>query len=237
MPISSEDFISLLSAKFRAKDDDERNRAFVDDLFYFTSKCPEQHLEDVFRWVSINHKYSTPFQLYKIYDYAEEQGYISKQKQQDHKVSWFTCVSCGTHYSTRGRMCPRCREKKATVWKSDVYPESFVDVKEDCAYCTIYPEIKKNPKWMTFKDCGDYGVKQTPECRPCQCRECCKQMMLYNADPRQAIEKYHTGELAQPWLYSVDPLNKTVELMVKDIDKRKNPEPIKYEVFSPKEYK
>lgn len=222
----AEDFISGLTSRYRDKNDQERNKAFFEDLMTFTNKCPENHLKDVYDWIRVNHKYSTPFLLYKIYNYAVEQGYIEKKSQRKKVVSWLTCVKCGTHYSMVGRGCPnqRCKEKKATTSHGEYYPENMVEVTEDCYYCTIYPEIKKNKKWITFEGCPDFGKvqRQAEICGICQCKDCCKQMMMYHADPKGTTEKYKSGELGLPWIIEVDSLKETSELMNKDIERRKN---------------
>ena len=213
-----EDFVLKLSSKFKAKNDDNRNDGFRDDLELFSSICPENYLQDVYNWISLTHKYSAPFLLSKIYDYAKDQGYINKAKV-NKTPTWNTCLKCGCHYSVAGRCCPKCRHIKASISTGETYPDSYINVSEDCYYCTIFPEIKKNPKWMTFKDCGMYGVKQDPTCKPCQCSECCDQMRMYNQDQRGTIEKYRTGELSQPWLFEVDPLNETAKQMLKHMRK------------------
>jgi len=45
-------------------------------------------------------------------------------------------------------------------------------------------------------------------------------MMMYRADKRGTIEKYRSGELAQPWLFEVVPLNETVKQMIADMTRR-----------------
>jgi len=218
-----EDFIFNLTTKFKDKKDEDRNKLFGEDLGTFCNKCMEIHLQDVYNWISINHQYSTPFNLFKIYDYAKKKHYLKEGEKRERKEkTWLTCVKCGTHYSVIGRGCPNCREKHATIFQADQYPENYIRVYEDCYYCTIYPEIKKHEKWITYVDCGDYGKKQDKMCKNCQCLQCCTQMKEYYLDPRGTIEKYRTGELAQPWLMHVDPLNETVRQMVKDIARRRN---------------
>ena len=213
-----EDFVLKLSSKFKAKNDDNRNDGFRDDLELFSQICPENYLQDVYNWISLTHKYSAPFLLSKIYDYAKDQGYINKAKV-NKAPAWNTCLKCGCHYSVVGRGCPKCRTVQASISTGEYYPDDYVTVSEDCHYCTIYPEIKKNPRWMTIKDCYNYGKQQEPSCSACQCRECCTQKRCYILDPKRTTEKYHTGELAQPWLVKCDPLNETAKQMLKHMRK------------------
>lgn len=148
---------------------------------------------------------------------------IGIQRKEKKLPSWWKCQDCGTEYSIQGRKCPKCRSPKAIGVKGESMPTDLIIVQEDCAYCTIFDESRKkeNDKLYFGYGCNDYGVVQrgcTP--RKCQCHECCRQMMLYNSDPRGTVEKYRTGELAQPWLYEVDPINETIRNMVNDIARR-----------------
>jgi hypothetical protein len=210
-----EEFISKLASKFKDKKDNVRNETFREDLLLFVNACPERYLLDVYRWVSLNHKYSTPFLLSKIYDYAKKAGYIEDRKKES-ALYWHKC-ECGVEYSKEGRGCPKCRSHKSKLITGDSAPNNMILVHEDCYYCTIYPESVKstNNKKVYGGTCSQYGTinNQDRVCGNCECKECCVQMNAYNVDPNGTVEKYRTTELAQPWLMPCEALNETAQKM------------------------
>jgi len=218
----AEDFISKLVSKFKDKKDDERNAVFKDDLIIFVNACPEMHLLDVYRWVSLDHKYSTPFLLSKIYDYAKKMNYINT-KRVESKNYWLKC-KCGGTYSKEGRGCPKCRSHVSFMRTGEAAPQDMVLVHEDCFYCTIYPESVKriNEKKCYGATCSQHGtIENVDKCGKCECKECCRQMFMYNRDPKGTIEKYKTTELGQPWLMGFEPLDETLKHMLKKMRERK----------------
>lgn len=218
--IDKETFITDMVSTYKSKDE-EVNKAFYAQLSTFANKCKENHLQDVYDHIVRKHKFNTPFKLYLAYDFAEKKGFMieAEKKQKQRAPIWLTCSHCKTNYSKSGRVCPKCGNPHPTISTNEVLPEEHIDVKEDCSYCKIYPEIKKNKNWMTSIRCNLYGKKQDPSCSRCQCRECCRQMMMYRADKAGTTMMYKTGELAQPWLTYVKPINETVKEMVAKMKK------------------
>ena len=218
--MTKEEFITDLFSTYKSKDED-LNKAFYAQLTSFANKCKEPDLEEVNDYIVKKHDFPSPFKLSLAYKYAEKKGFMIEREKVKRKRDpiWLKCIKCGAKYSKHGKICPKCREPLAIISTGQHLPEGFVDVKEDCAYCTIYPNIEKNTNWNTAINCELYGKKQDAGCNFCQCKECCRQMMMFRADRAGTVAKYRTGELGQPWLTSVKPLNETVEKMVKDMKK------------------
>lgn len=219
--MTKETFITDMVSTYKSKDNEDLNTAFYAQISTFAGKCKEIHLEQVNDYIVRKHSYSTPFKLSLAYKFAEKNDYMIETEAivKRREPIWLTCNKCGSHYSKSGRACPKCKNIYATISTGEHLPDGFIDVKEDCSYCIIYPDIEKNEKWNTAINCEMYGKKQDPSCNFCQCKECCRQMMMYRADHVGTIEKYKSGELAQPWLTDVKPLNETVKQMVKDMKK------------------
>ncbi len=221
-----EDFVFNLTTKFKDKKDEERNKIFADDLATFTNQCKETNLQDVYNYITVNHKFSTPFQVAKIYSYAKDKKYmVESVKKESSVIWWYQCTSCKIEYSKEGRGCPKCRSHNHIIKTGESAPNNMVLVHEDCYYCTIYPESvkKSNEKKAYGATCHTHGTidNQDRVCGKCECLECCKQMNMYNIDPKGTVEKYKTTELAQPWLMPVPKLDKTAQDMLNHITNRK----------------
>lgn len=219
--MTKEIFISDMVSTYKSKDNEDLNTAFYAQIRTFAGKCKEIHLEEVNDYIVRKHSYSTPFKLSLAYKFAEKNNFMIEVEKKVRKRDpvWLKCDSCGACYSKVSRSCPECNNLKSSVQTNEVLPDNYIDAKEDCYYCTIYADIKQNGKWMTAIDCEQYGKKQDPSCGLCQCKECCRQMMMYRADPSGTTIKYKSGELAQPWLTFVKPLNETVKEMVEKMKK------------------
>lgn len=219
--MTQELFISDMCSTYKSKDNEDLNTAFYAQISTFAGKCKEINLEEVNDYIVRKHSYSTPFKLSLAYKFAEKKGFMVEVDKQvkKRKPVWWTCKQCGVNYSKSAKACPECKNIYASISTGDLLPDNFVDVKEDCSYCNIYLEIERNENWNTAIDCEQYGRKQDASCQFCQCKECCRQMMMYSADHAGTIEKYKSGELAQPWLTDVKPLNETVKEMVDKMKK------------------
>lgn len=224
------EFVSQLVVKFAPKikdtdsdgvklDKKEEKDQFFNDLNSFSSECLHDRLQDVFNFVSRHHEYNTIPKMAMFWKYANKCKIIKKKDKRRDPI-WNVCTNCGVKYSKLGRGCPECRKVKAFIDTTETVPEDLINVQEDCFYCIdIYPETLKKGMKLSGPDCGDYGKKITPHCKDCICKECCKQMILYNSNPELTTLKYKTTELAQPWLTDVKPLNETLKQMVKDMKK------------------
>jgi hypothetical protein len=212
------DFIDKMLGRFQRKDGANRE-SIISQLDVFCGKCPEIHYQEIYEFSVQNLKF---FNINKIFDYAKLKGFVDAKNHTENVIYWRVCKKCKTEYSKHGRGCPRCRSTESTIKTGESIPDNVIDAREDCFYCEIYKEsVKKcNDKKMYFQGCGDYGIKQDAKCSACQCRECCRQMMMHNADSRGSIEKYQSTELAQPWIIDVPPLNDTVKQMIEDIKTR-----------------
>jgi hypothetical protein len=218
--MTKEIFISDMVSTYKSKDEDV-NKAFYAQICTFAGKCKETHLEEVNDHIVKKHKFNTPFKLYLAYDFAEKSGYMIEVEKKGKKRNpiWLTCVKCGCNYSKSGRACPNCKNTASTLSTGEHLPDKYMDIKEDCSNCTIYPDIKENRTWETAINCEQYGKRQDAGCNYCQCKECCRQMMMYRVGHSGTIDKYRTGELGQPWLTDVKPINETVKEMVKNMKK------------------
>jgi len=221
--MTKEIFISDMVSTYKSKDEDV-NSAFYAQISTFAGKCKEPNLSDVYDHIVRKHKFNTPFKLYLAYDFAEKNNFMIEVEKKNKKRApvWLKCDKCGSCYSKLGRACPECGNLISSIQTDEILPDNYIDVKEDCLYCTIYGDIKKNGDWMTAINCEQYGKKQDQSCGFCQCKECCRQMMMYRADPQGTTQKYKSGELAQPWLTFVKPLNETVKEMVDKMKKGVN---------------
>ena len=215
-----EDFIFNITTKYRSKSDDE-NKVFFTDLSSFADQCKPDSFQSIYNHITQVHDYQTIPRMAKFWKFAKEQKLLT-EKQEKSNPYWNVCTNCKAEYSKQGRGCPKCRCTTAIIKTSETLPEGLIEVQEDCFYCPIYNESvkKENNRKQYFTNCHEYGGKQDKHCSACQCRECCDQMRQYNNYPRETIEKYHTGELGQPWLREVQPLNETVKQMVDDMKKR-----------------
>jgi hypothetical protein len=234
-----ENFISSIIAKFRApkdcEDPDGANRIFFKDVSDFADKCKPERLQDAYQFITQNHDYPTHFPMAFLYKRAKKEKWLA-EKPKIKKVVWNVCNNCGVKYSIVGRGCPKCRSHSsilATPNDSDpnILPDDIIEVQEDCYYCTNYSETikKENERKLYFQGCHEYGKKQDAQCSACECRECCRQMMMYNADPKGTTEKYKTTHLSQPWIKECEPLNETADMMLKHMRKTKFREAIDYE--------
>lgn len=216
-----EDFISNLTAKFRSKNEEE-NHVFFSDLSSFVNAVRPETLQDIYNLITMDHTFQTIPRMGKFWKIAKAEKFMIV-KDQKYNPYWNMCGDCKTNYSKTGRGCPKCRSTVATIVTGEILPEDLIEVQEDCFYCTIYPESvkKSNDRKLYFHGCNDYGKKQDAQCSACQCKECCRQMMMYNADPKGTTEMYKSTELAQPWIKEVQPLNETVKQMVRDIANRR----------------
>jgi len=212
-----EDFISSLVTKFKAKNDDNRNKVFYQDLEVFCNKCPENHLQDVYNWITMNHTYSTPFQMAKIYDYAKDKEYIAPIVQEHRRApAWWRCSDCGVLYGYLGRGCPKCGGYKRQLFTGESIPQEVIGMTEDCLHCEMFHDgiLKFNIK-LYGGTCEEYGVKQDPKCKDCKCQRCCKQMMIYNSNPREFLRQKEEGELDDLFLMKAPDIQKTLKALVK----------------------
>ncbi|MCP4393222.1 MAG: hypothetical protein GY804_02990 [Alphaproteobacteria bacterium] len=216
-----EDFIGNLTAKFRSKEDRE-NQVFFTDLSSFVDAVRPETLQDIYNMITQDHTFQTIPRMGKFWKIAKREKFLL-EKERKQEPYWNECKSCGAKYTKQGRGCPKCRCTVSIIKTGDLLPENIIDVQEDCFYCTIYPEsVKKaNERKLYFTGCTQFGIKQDAQCSACECKECCRQMMQYNADPKGTTDLYRTTELGQPWIYYVDPLNKTVEAMIADMTGRR----------------
>jgi len=213
------DFINKMLTRYQRRDGSNREE-LISYLDVFCKKCPEQHYNDIYEHCIQHEKY---FNINKIFDYARSKNYVSEKQSESNVVYWNICNNCNTKYSKHGRGCPKCKSPYARLETDETLPDTIIEVQEDCYYCTIYKESvkKENERKLYFQGCNDYGKKQDAQCKACECQECCRQMMMYNADPKGTTSKYKTTELAQPWIAEAPPLGETVKQMVDDI--KKNP--------------
>lgn len=209
-----EDFISNLTAKFRSKEDQE-NRVFFSDLSSFVDSVKPDCLQDIYNQITMEHTFATIPRMAKFWKIARK-GKFLLLKPVVMNPYWNVCINCKTIYSKHGRGCPKCRCTSASIESGETLPEKIVEVQEDCFYCSIYTESvkKENERKLYFTGCVDYGIKQNAQCTACNCKECCRQMMMYNADPVGTTEKYKTTELAQPWIRECPELPDTAQKMI-----------------------
>ncbi len=219
--MTTEDFVFNLSSKYRSKNDDE-NRVFSSDLQDFTDQCKHDALQSIYNHITQVHDFQTIPRMAKFWKFARQEKLLI-EKEVKHNPYWNVCTNCKTEYSMQGRGCPKCRCTTAIIKTGETLPEGLIEVQEDCFYCEIYTESvkKENVRKLYFTGCQDYGIKHTPQCSACCCKECCTQMMMYNADPRGTTEKYKTTELAQPWIKKVDKLDDTAKAMMDNILKHR----------------
>lgn len=220
---------TMFSPKIKDKDSEgmiadkkEEKDLFFRNLNSFCDACLETNLQAVYNHIIKTHEFSTVPKMALFWKYAEKNDFIKKNPVKRNPI-WNICLSCGCKYSWKGRGCPKCRSFRASIGMGETLPNDLIEVQEDCFYCTIYPEsVKKhNNKKMYFQSCGDFGRKQDAACSACQCKECCRQMMMYNSDPKGTIEKYSTTELAQPWLIESPELSKTAQDMLDHMTRNK----------------
>ena len=226
------EFVTQLVVKFAPKikendsdgvklDKKQEKDQFFNDLNSFSAECISDKLQDVYNFVNRNHEYNTIPKMAMFWKYANKCGIIKKKDKRRDPI-WNVCTKCGVKYSKLGRGCPECRCITATIDTEETVPADLVNVQEDCFYCPdIYPETLKDPMRLSGPNCGDYGKKMTPHCVECICRECCKQMIMYNSNQQMTTEKYKSTELAQPWITESKPLDKTLKKMLKDM--KQNP--------------
>ncbi len=213
------DFIDKMLTRFQKKDGSNRE-SIMDNLDVFCKKCVDTHYQDVYEHAIQNMKY---FNINKLFEFARNKNFVDAKDSGVSVVYWNECKNCGRQYTKQGRGCPKCRCTVSIIKTGDYLPENIIDVQEDCFYCTIYPESvkKENERKLYFTGCTQFGIKQDAQCSACECKECCRQMMQYNADPKGTTEKYKTTELGQPWIIPVAPLNETVKAMIEDMTGRR----------------
>ncbi len=220
-----EDFIFNITNKFVSKNDHE-NKIFYTDILNFVDSCLSSSYQDIYNHITMTHKYQTIPRMAMLWKYAKDNDLL-KQKEKDEIVNWCKCTNCGTEYSKEGKGCPnqKCKSPEYTRCIGESAPNSMVLVHEDCYYCTIYPEsIKKsNEKKCYGADCSKHGTMRNPKlnCGKCECEECCKQVFMFNEDPKGTIEKYRTTELAQPWLKETQALPEIAQAMLDDMLRNK----------------
>lgn len=202
--MTPEDFAHNLATKFRAKNDDDKNAVFAADLAAFSANCPEIHLQDVYNWISSSHKYSTPFQMAKIYGFARDNGFIHESKRDGSKhyrrCNGFSVVieengetrrdhvKCATSYSMESGGCPNCHSTNADLVECESIPGEVVILKEDCHRCIRYSmNHKTNTENGVFgPECSEHGRKDKHDsyCQSCKCIDCCKYETIYRQYPR-----------------------------------------------------
>ena len=238
----SDTFLFNLTTKYRHKNDRDLNKVFKDDLINFVDICPEDHLEDVYNFIPTFHKYSTPFDVYKIKKYATEKGYIKKRIENRNHRFFYSCkgftiirieelddgsekkhfdhISCNTRYSFRSTGCPNCHSSNSDIvlWSSkEGFPDDVIFLKEDCHRCINFSidHAVNRGNDVHGPTCENYGQKNYPNnsCGTCKCKNCCQNYRDYILRPWKYTHTIKANNAdPMPWIGK----NLAVSLHVRD---------------------
>lgn len=207
-----EDFVSNITLKWRigprAEKSEERNKLFFDDLYTFGSACPENHLQDVYNYITRAFKstgYKPVPDISLFYTYAEESGYIPTRNKPKKKRNpyWCCCKDCGKEYGFRGRGCPVCGSVKYYVYASETSIPGHVElVQEDCSICNEYEKRNTDGNYIFGPECNSFGLGTKPfdNCKDCGCKVCCHQYFCLLKDSRKFKLELMSGQWKMPWI-------------------------------------
>jgi len=245
----ADDFVFNLTTKYKDSKNRDRNLVFKEDLLRFIDKCPENNLQEMYEYIPSFHKYSTPFDVWKLVDYAKEQGYIKKYVKKKDYILYYKCkgftqlrieklengrevkyhdhIRCNTSYLFGSSGCPNCHSTDSELIKynGESLPEEVIILKEDCHKCINFDmdhDINLQND-VHGPECDKYGTSDYPNtsCGECKCKVCCEAFKLYTEDPREYTDNIKSA--------GVDPMkwigkNLVVSMHIRDEKRLSLPE-------------
>lgn len=225
----ADDFVFNLTTKYKDNKNRDRNMVFKEDLLSFVDKCPETKLQEMYEYIPTFHKYTTPFDVWKLINYATEQGYIKKFIKKKDYILYYKCkgftvlrmerlknglekkhfdhIKCNTSYSFGSTGCPNCHSTNAELIKytGESLRDDVIIVKEDCHKCINFDlshsvNLSNN---VHGPECDKYGDHDYPNssCGECKCKICCENFKLYTENPREYTDNIkRTGTDPMYWI-------------------------------------
>jgi hypothetical protein len=237
----ADDFIFHLTTKYKDNKNRGRNFVFKEELLAFVDKCPENRLQEMYDYIPTFHKWSTPFDVWKLVDFATEQGYIKKYIKKKDYILYYKCkgftqlrietlengykkkhydhIKCNTAYSFGSTGCPNCHSTNSEMIKhsGESLPENVLIVKEDCHKCKNYDlsHVVNLENNVHGPECDKYGRHEYPnsDCGDCKCKVCCEEFKLYTESPREYTDNIkRTGTDTMYWISK----NMVVSMHIRD---------------------
>lgn len=225
----ADDFVFNLTTKYKDNKNRDRNLVFKEDILSFIDKCPENYLQEMYEYIPTFHKYSTPFDVWKLIEKAVELGYIKKYVKKRDYILYYKCkgftqlrveyltdgreikhhdhIQCNTSYSFNSTGCPNCHSTNSELVKyhAETLPEDVLIIKEDCHKCINYDlshqtNLQNN---VHGPECDKYGTSDYPNssCGECKCKVCCDAFKLYTENPREYTDNIkRTGVDPMYWI-------------------------------------
>ncbi len=214
----SDDFIFNISTKYKDRKDEDRNEVFKQDLYRFVDKVTGDYFQELYDHIPQFHQYSTPFDVWKLENYAIEKGYVEKrtntgntgtyykkclgfslvsihEEKNGKKTKRFDHIKCDTKYSKVSGGCPNCHSTNSEHVEAveNMLPESVVLVKEDCHKCDhfLLSHSENLSNDVHGPTCGQYENNEYPNksCGQCKCKACCEAYTQYNENPYRYVNQ------------------------------------------------